>query len=171
MKKAKIMIANRQKKVKVPVGLRLLVRKCCIAVLTMENFETCAVIDVSFVDNNEILFLNKKYRKKDSFTDVLSFPLIEGDVCDKDPKSGEFLLGDIVISLEQAVAQAARYVHSLQREVAYLTVHSVLHLIGYTHEESSIKKLRMREKEETIMARLGLASTCSYVVDEFLNTQ
>ncbi|MDR0404410.1 MAG: rRNA maturation RNase YbeY [Oscillospiraceae bacterium] len=168
----KVVIGDRQKKVKLPVGMRLLIRKCCAAVLIAEDFDERAIVAVSLVDDEEISFLNGKYRGKDLPTDVLSFPLSEEiGVYDRNPETGEVLLGDIIMSLERAERQSVSYGHSFQREVAYLTVHSLLHLFGYTHKEGALKKLRMREKEETIMTRLGLPGTCSYVVDEFIQTR
>ena len=76
------------------------------------------------------------------------------------------MLGDVVISLQKAVSQARVYGHSLEREVGYLTAHSMLHLLGYDHEKGGIEKVRMREKEEQVMTQLGLPSTSSYVLDE-----
>jgi probable rRNA maturation factor len=75
-------------------------------------------------------------------------------------------LGDIVISMEKATEQADRYGHSLEREVGYLTAHSMLHLLGYDHEDGGIQRVRMREKEEQVMAELGLPSSSSYVMED-----
>ena len=80
--------------------------------------------------------------------------------------TGAKILGDIVISMEKAVEQADRYGHSLEREVGYLAAHSMLHLLGYDHEDGGIQKVHMREKEEQVMTQLGLPSTSSYVLDE-----
>lgn len=126
--KIKVMIANDQKEVKIPTGVRMLVRRCCHAVLVQENFEGSAEISVTFVDDARIQELNKQHRNIDKATDVLSFPLGENGVYDINPETGAKMLGDIVISMERAVAQAEEYGHPLQREVAFLTVHSMLHL-------------------------------------------
>ncbi len=99
-------------------------------------------------------------------TDVLSFPMGENGVYDINHSTGAKILGDIVISMEKAVEQAKRYGHSLEREVGYLTAHSMLHLLGYTHEAGGLQKVRMREKEEQVMTELGLPSTSSYVLDD-----
>jgi len=115
MSKIKVMIRNNQKLVKLPVGLRLLVRKCCQAVLVTEKFEHDAEVSVSFVDNKEIRQLNKLYRNKDKSTDVLSFPLGENDVYDVNNETGAYLLGDVVISIETAIKQAQMYNHTLER--------------------------------------------------------
>ena len=166
MEKIRVIIDNKQKAVKIPTGLRMLVRRCCTAVLRMENFDGPAEISVIFVDNEQIHKLNLQYRNKDMATDVLSFPMGENGVYDVDHSTGAKVLGDIVISMEKAVEQAERYGHSLEREVGYLTAHSMLHLLGYDHEKGGIEKVRMREKEEQVMTELGLPSTSSYVLDE-----
>lgn len=166
MEKIRVIIDNKQKAVKIPTGLRMLVRRCCTAVLRMEKFEGPAEISVIFVDDEQIHQLNLQYRKKDSATDVLSFPMGENGVYDIDHSTGAKVLGDIVISMEHAVEQAERYSHSLEREVGYLTAHSMLHLLGYDHEKGGIEKVHMREKEEQVMTELGLPSTSSYVLDE-----
>lgn len=164
--KVKVIIKNDQKEVKIPTGVRMLVRRCCTAVLVNEEFSGSAEVSVRFVNDEEIQKLNLKYRQKDSSTDVLSFPLgIEG-VYDVNNDTGAQLLGDIVISVEHAVGQAERYGHSLQREIAYLTVHSMLHLLGYDHEEGGLAQVRMREKEETALTQLGLKRNSSYYMDD-----
>lgn len=165
MEKLRVIITNNQKKVKIPTGLRMLVRRCCHAVLQLENFSGIAEISVTFVDNEEIHKLNKQYRDKDMPTDVLSFVMGENGTYDIDPKTGAQILGDVVISMEKAVEQAERYGHSLQREVGYLTAHSVLHLLGYDHEDN-MERVRMREKEEKVMSLLGLPASTSYVRED-----
>lgn len=163
--KIRVIITNKQKKVKIPTGMRMLIRRCCNAVLKLENFEGSAEISITFVDNEEIHKLNKQYREKDMPTDVLSFPLGDNGVYDVDHTTGAKMLGDVVISMEKAVDQSELYGHSLQREVAYLTAHSVLHLLGYDHE-TGIERVHMREKEEYVMEQLGLPASSSYVIDE-----
>ncbi len=166
MDKIRVIISNNQKEVKIPTGLRMLVRRCCNAVLRMEEFKGPAEVSVTFVDNKQIHELNLLHRKIDAPTDVLSFPMGENGVYDTDPNTGAQILGDVVISMEKAEEQAKRYGHSLQREVGYLTAHSVLHLLGYDHEKSGLERVRMREKEEQVMTQLGLPSTSSYVLNE-----
>ena len=163
--KIRVVITNKQKKVKIPTGMRMLVRRCCNAVLRLEKFEGSAEISVTFVDNEEIQKLNLQYREKDAPTDVLSFPLGENGVYDTDPTTGAKMLGDVVISMEKAVDQAELYGHSLQREVGYLTAHSVLHLLGYDHE-TGLERVHMREKEELVMEQHGLPASSSYVIDQ-----
>ena len=130
----KVLITNSQKAVKVPSGLRILIRRACNAVLEYEHFEAPAEISVTFVDNAAIAELNNQYRNKPMPTDVLSFPLGENGKYDIDENNGCMMLGDIVISMERAQEQAELYGHSFEREVAFLCVHSVLHLLGYDHE-------------------------------------
>ncbi|MBR5442290.1 MAG: rRNA maturation RNase YbeY [Clostridia bacterium] len=160
--KIKVIITNDQKAVKIPTGVRLLVRRCCNAVLTFEDFSEPAEISVTFVDDERIHELNKMHRDVDRSTDVLSFPLGENGVYDKDLETGACLLGDIVISVETAVRQAYTYGHSLQREIGFLTVHSMLHLLGYDHVNGGIEAVRMREKEEHVLSELGLKRNESY---------
>lgn len=161
----KVYITNRQRAVKVPSGTALLIRRCCHATLDMEQFGKPAEVSVSFVDNDEIRQLNREHRGKDKSTDVLSFPLGENGVYDMNIETGAYMLGDIVISIETAMEQAERFGHSLNREIGYLTVHSLLHLLGYDHENDSLEALRMREKEETVMSRMGLERDKSYVAE------
>lgn len=163
--KIRVIIQNKQKKIKIPTGMRMLIRRCCNAVLKVEEFEGSAEIGVTFVDNEQIQKLNKQYRDKDMPTDVLSFPLGENGVYDTNPETGAKMLGEVVLSMEKAVDQSALYGHSLQREVGYLTAHSVLHLLGYDHE-TGLERVHMREKEELVMELLGLPASSSYVIDE-----
>ena len=163
--KIKVIITNDQKEVKIPTGVRLLVRRCCNAVLTFENFSEPAEISVAFVDDDRIHELNKTHRNVDRSTDVLSFPLGENGVYDKNLETGACLLGDIVISVPTAVRQADTYGHTLQRELGFLTVHSMLHLLGYDHEDGGIEAVRMREKEEHVLSELGLKRNESYYMN------
>ena len=117
----KVLITNSQKAIKVPSGLRILIRRACNAVLEYEHFDDPAEISVTFVDNAAIAELNNQYRNKPMPTDVLSFPLGENGVYDVDENNGCKMLGDIVISMERAQEQATLYGHPLQREVAFLT--------------------------------------------------
>ena len=165
--KIKVVIQNQQKAVKIPTGVRMLIRRCCHAVLIQEDFEGSAEISVTFVDNEQIRELNKKYRNLDKPTDVLSFPLSpDGKTFDVDHETGTKELGDIVISMETAMKQAQEYGHPLQREVAFLTVHSMLHLLGYDHVNGGLEAVRMREKEEAVLTQLGLKRNGSYYFDE-----
>ena len=162
----KVIISNDQKKVKIPRGTRLLIRRCCHAVLEEEDFGSDAEVSVTFVDNETIHQLNNQYRNVDRPTDVLSFPLGENGEYDIDLDTGAKLLGDIVISIPKAMEQAEEYNHSLEREIGFLTVHSMLHLLGYDHVNGGLEQVHMREKEETVLTKLGLKRDNSYYMGE-----
>ena len=122
------------------------------AALSEEGIRGEAEISVSFVDLDEIHRLNREYRGVDSPTDVLSFPMYErGEI----PSGGVIELGDVVICEDRARQQAEEFGHSYERELIYLFVHSVFHLLGYDHEDEEEKK-EMRAKEELVMNRLGI---------------
>lgn len=110
-------------------------------------------VSVSFVNDNEIKELNKMYRGIDKETDVLSFPLIED--FNADFLDHAYPLGDIVISIDQVKEQSKTYNHSFKREIAFLTVHSILHLLGYTHETEAEEK-EMFSRQEIILKGFGL---------------
>ncbi|MBQ6022361.1 MAG: rRNA maturation RNase YbeY [Clostridia bacterium] len=164
--KIKVIISDDQHTVKIPSKVRMLVRRSCVAVLRMEKFSGSAEISIRFVDNGMIRELNKTYRDIDKETDVLSFPLGENGVYDVNPETGAYVLGDIVISVQKAMEQADEYGHSLEREIAFLAVHSMLHLLGYDHVNGGLEAVRMREKEEEVLTQLGLKRNASYYMDE-----
>lgn len=166
MTKVKVYIKNNQSDIKVPVGIRLLIRRCCQAVLSHEGFSENAEVSVSFVSNKEIRKLNNQYRNKDKSTDVLSFPLGQDGEYDINNETGALLLGDIVISIETAMKQAEFYGHSLEREIGFLTVHSMLHLLGYDHETGKLDAINMREREEAILEKLGISRESSFVAPD-----
>ena len=167
MAKVHVNITNKQKTVKIPTGVRMLVRRCCNAVLQLEEFPHPAEISVVFLDNEQIRELNRDYRQKDTPTDVLSFPMTdENGEYEFNHDTGAVILGDVVISMEKAMEQAETFGHGLEREIGFLTAHSVLHLLGYDHENGGMERVRMREKEEQVMQNLGLPSSSSYVMDE-----
>ena len=112
-------------------------------------------ISVTFVDMDEIHQLNREYREVDRPTDVLSFPQFY-DLEEEIPEVGEICLGDVVICKDKAAEQAEEFGHSFEREIIYLFVHSVLHLLGYDHMEEDEKSV-MRENEEMILAELNLS--------------
>lgn len=124
--------------------------------LKIHNIQKDAEVSVVFVDDEEIRKINNEFRNIDASTDVLSFPQYEyekeGEISSEDEI---LILGDIIISLEHAISQANEYGHSVNREVGYLTSHSILHLLGYDHMEEE-EKNHMRTKEEEIMSSLGL---------------
>lgn len=155
----KIYFDNRQEKVALKYRLKMLVRRAVEATLDYEQYGNPCEVSVTFVDNDEIHAMNKKFRGVDKPTDVLSFPLFDYDGTSEEPPVDEMMgmLGDIVLSLEQAEEQAREYGHSFEREVAFLTVHSMLHLLGYDHETSEADDADMRHRQSEIVASLGLA--------------
>lgn len=161
-KKIKVNITNKQKCVKLPSGIRMLVRRACIAVLKSENFPYSAEVDVSFVDDKQIQELNTQFRNINASTDVLSFPLGENGEYDQNPETNAKMLGDVIISVEHAVHQAKEYGHSFDREIAFLTVHSMLHLLGYDHVNGGIEAQNMREKEEAVLLKMGLSREVAF---------
>ena len=153
-----IYFENSQDKLEVTYKLKRLVRFAIEATLAYENYHNSVEVSVTFTDNAGIKKLNKKDRKIDKETDVLSFPLFDFEGTDEPPVDEiENMLGDIVVSLEKAQAQADEYGHSFEREVAFLCVHSTLHLLGYDHETSEEDELDMRSRQTAVMEMLGLA--------------
>lgn len=134
----------------------------CSETLDYENCDFNAQVSVTIVDNEEIKKLNKEFRGKDAPTDVLSFPMLEfdgaGNIIDSDFDfdGGEIVLGDIVISAQRAAEQAESFGHSFLREMAFLTVHSMLHLLGYDHVDDPEGEKIMFEKQEEILKRLNI---------------
>jgi probable rRNA maturation factor len=165
MEKVKVIIKNNQTEVKIPTGIRLLLRRCCNAVLIMEGFKDSAEISITFVDSEQIHLLNREHRNVDNPTDVLSFPLAEDNQFDVNPENGAKMLGDIVLNIPYVVKQAEEFGHSFQREIAYLTAHSMLHLLGYDHVAGGIEAVHMREKEEEVMGMLGLPRNNTYTME------
>lgn len=136
----KISYLNQQNKYKVGKNFKDLIKKCSLAALKYMGFRTDVEISVVLTDNEGIRTLNSMHRGIDNATDVLSFPMFEydedGEIIEdyaEFNEMGELCLGDIVISLERAHEQAEEYGHSLDREIGFLTVHSMLHLLGYDH--------------------------------------
>lgn len=166
MSVVKVMISDRQKEVKIPTGIRLLIRRSCHAVLELEGFDKPCEVSVSFIEKEEIRKLNLEYREKDDVTDVLSFPNSDNGEYDLNNDTGCYMLGDVVICVARAMEQAEQFGHSLRREISYLTVHSMLHLLGYDHETGGLDQVRMREKEEAVLTRLGLPQGASYVLED-----
>lgn len=133
-----------------------IVEKCVWTSIDYEDFEKECEISISIVTNDEIQSINKEFRNIDKATDVLSFPQLsfeEGEFADVNEKN-EIILGDIVISIEKAKEQAQEYGHSLEREIAFLTVHSMLHLMGYDHMEQQEEK-EMIQKQKEILQQAG----------------
>ena len=137
--------------------LRYRLKKAVRAALRYENFTQDAMVSVTFTDNEGIREINKEHREIDAPTDVLSFPMMseDGD-CDINMGNEAIILGDIVISLERAREQAKELGHSYTREVAFLTVHSVLHLLGYDHVTSEEDERVMCDKQSAVLDSMGI---------------
>lgn len=159
---------NRQNKITVNEDLVERIEKVCKIALDEEEVFVKNQISLIFVDNEEIKQINKETRNIDKITDVLSFPMLdyqEGKVFKEEYSNYKFdetyldgeelVLGDIVLSLERALEQSEEFNHSFEREVCYLTVHSILHLLGYDHIDINEKEI-MREREEYILSILDI---------------
>ena len=158
--KVKINIENEQEIFEVTDELNSLLNSVVTKALEYENMEEKCEVNILLTDNLSIKDINNEQRNIDSATDVLSFPYLfveDGEilVSEEDYYDGYLQLGDIVISLERAQEQSEEFGHSFDREVGFLTCHSVLHLLGYDHEEDSDREV-MRQKEEAVLELLGL---------------
>ena len=146
------------------LGLSLHLRRCITQALRFQGVDVPCEINVLVTDNQGIRAINAASRQIDQATDVLSFPMfsltpgqLPEDWSDYvDPETGRVPLGDMCISLERAMEQGREFGHGVKREIGYLTVHSVLHLLGYDHLDEGPMKRQMRRQEETIMAQLML---------------
>ncbi len=154
--KLMIYFSDEQQKMKLTNRFLLLLRESIIAALESENVGGRIEVSVTFTDNEGIHELNKQYRNIDRPTDVLSFPQIdfENDEVDLTDESYK-ILGDIVLSLERAEEQARDIGHSTEHEAAFLTVHSVLHLLGYDHETGEESEKEMFGKQKKIIEKLS----------------
>ena len=148
----------------VPAGTEEQLKKVITAALAAEGVDLPCEVDVLLTDDGGIHAVNRDMRGVDRPTDVLSFPMFQftpgvfpADVTeDLDPQTGLLPLGDMAISLERAKDQAKRFGNSLKREVGYLTIHSILHLLGYDHMDEGEMKRQMRTREEIIAAQIGI---------------
>ena len=143
-----IYFENSQDRDAVTYGLKILVRRAIVATLQYEGVKKDCEVSVTFTDNEGIRALNRTYREIDRATDVLSFPLFEETDAEKQ-------LGDIVLSLERCREQANEFGHSFERECAFLTVHSTLHLLGYDHVNSEEEERDMRARQTAIVTAMG----------------
>ena len=144
-------------------GVASMLRKAVTVALNHEGVKEKTHVDIMLTDNAHIHEINREQRGVDRPTDVLSFPmneLSEGsfdpEVCEVDLDSDKLLLGDMVLNLQRCAQQAEDFGHSYDREISYLTVHSVLHLLGYDHLDEGARKKAMRAREDAIMDVLGL---------------
>ena len=135
-----------------------LIKKSIEKALAAEGIDCPCIVSVMLTDDEGIHAVNREFRGVDRPTDVLSFPLNElspgafdPDECEYDPETGAVMLGDMMISLERCAAQGEEFGHGFEREICYLTVHSVLHLLGYDHVDEGEMKAEMRAREKAIM--------------------
>ena len=135
---------------------KTVIRRAILKTLAHENFKYDAEVSVTLCDNEYIRRLNKKFRDKDSATDVLSFPMYENGEFDIGECISGAMLGDIVISLERAAEQAKELGHGFLREVAFLAIHSTLHLLGYDHERSKEDDEAQCEAQREIIAEVEI---------------
>ncbi|MCD8181670.1 MAG: rRNA maturation RNase YbeY [Firmicutes bacterium] len=156
-----LILENEQDKEELTCEIEKAVRDVCEAVLKEEKCDFDAQISVTLVDNEAIRQINKEQRNIDSVTDVLSFPMLEfdseGNADGEYEMDGDYVvLGDIVISMERAREQSEEFGHSLLRETAFLTAHSMLHLLGYDHVDDKEGEEIMCEKQEKVLTSLGI---------------
>lgn len=154
--KIKIYWTNEQDKKKAGFGMKRLIKKAIRGTLVCEKFERDVIVSVTFTDDEGIREKNREFRCIDSATDVLSFPMYDMRNGDMPEDFGACELGDIVLSLERAEEQANEFGHSYARECAFLTVHSMLHLLGYDHVNSDAEDMEMREHQRVVMKYIGL---------------
>lgn len=159
--KLRVIITDCQKEVKIPTGIRMLIRRCCHAILETEGFKGSAEIGITFTEDKELKKLSLQYFGKETDEAVISLPAGENGEYDENRVTGAKILGSIVISVKKAVEQSKAYDHSFQREMAYLTAHGVLGLLGYSYD-GAMEKVSMREKEEWALYQLGLPASRSY---------
>ena len=161
MKQAMLQLDFENKQTLLPITykLKMLCRKAVEETLAYEQYNNPAEVSITFLDDAGIRELNKQFRLIDRPTDVLSFPLFDYEGESDEPPVDELIgmLGDIVISLETAERQAKEFGHSLEEEVAFLTVHSMLHLLGYDHETSREDEKEMFSRQDDVMKRMGYA--------------
>lgn len=152
----KVNFSNRQRKTRLPESTKELVVSAIDAALTTEGFSKNSEVNVTFVSDKKIKEINFEFRNINSSTDVLSFPLGCDGCYDINPENNCYMLGDVIISIDHAIAQADLFGHGLDREIAYLTVHSVFHLLGYDHIDEGVQKSIMRQKEEDALKLIDL---------------
>ncbi|MBL6465091.1 MAG: rRNA maturation RNase YbeY [Peptostreptococcus stomatis] len=148
-----IIFEDRQNFAKLDQDIMDKIEAVILKVLAYEGYDDDYEVSLSFVSNDEIREINRDYRNIDKVTDVLSFPMYDGEEVDVD--FGAISLGDIVISIERAADQARDFGHSLKREVCFLVCHSMFHLLGYDHMEEEEAK-EMHAKEEAVLSQLGI---------------
>lgn len=160
----KIVIQNKLKRRNLPIrGIKEMLHKAVKAALVIEKIPYPVLVSILLVENDEIHRINLKYREKDSVTDVLSFPMLDmkdgrflSEPGDIDMDEGRLFLGDIVVSVPMAIEQAELYGHSFNRELVFLAIHGLLHLLGYDHDILD-REEKMTERQEEVLSSIGLS--------------
>jgi probable rRNA maturation factor len=160
--KLHLYIEDKQQQIKLDKKLEELFRNVAAGCLEQEGIKPVCEVDITLTDDADIKDINRKFRDIDTSTDVLSFPLVDmkdGAIQtaqgDYDLDEEVLMLGDLVISTETALRQAAEYGHCIERELAFLTAHGVYHLLGYDHVDEATEKAMM-DKQEQVLGKLGL---------------
>jgi len=160
LSKHKIYLSREKRKLG-QLSAKRMIKQAVNAALDAENIGIPCEVSVLLTDDEGICTLNREFRKVDKATDVLSFPANEFEagkfnpkIAEQNPKTGRIMLGDMALSLEHAEEQGREFGHGTKREIQYLTVHSVLHLLGYDHVDEGEEKRVMRAREKEIMARI-----------------
>lgn len=132
--------------------LKELIKNIVKISLEKENINPCAIVDITVITNEEIKRLNKSYRNFNKITDVLSFPMVNFERGENIPEKGQYVLGDIVFSINMAYEQAKEYNHSIEREIGFFIAHSMLHLLGYDHESEDNENIMISKQHDILMA-------------------
>ena len=155
-----LLIENQQDILNITPKTEELIKSVCEEALSSEGWDFDAQISITFTDNETIKKINSYHRKIDKATDVLSFPLLifdeDMEILEAEYDGDMIVLGDIVISTEQALIQAEKYGHSIKREIAFLIAHSMLHLLGYDHELGDEDEKIMFSKQKNILEKLNI---------------
>lgn len=157
-----IILENEQDEIQITEEIEETIKAVVLKTLEFEECNFTAEVSVTIVDSEEIRRINKEEREIDSVTDVLSFPMLYFDEdgnaedCDYDMDGENVLLGDIVICATRAMEQAKEFGHSFKREMAFLTVHSMLHLLGYDHVNNETEERIMFSKQDEILSEMGI---------------
>ena len=156
--KLTVYFENEQSIYPITYKLKMLIRRAIEETLAYEQYENDVEVSVTLTDSENIQNVNYRFRGIDAPTDVLSFPLFdfEGETDEPPVDDIQNMLGDIVLNLERTETQAEEFGHSFDREAAFLTVHSMLHLLGYDHLDEGEQKRQMRSREEAILTELGV---------------
>lgn len=132
------------------------IEKCFETALADEGFDDIAEVNLTFAEDEYVRKINREFREIDAVTDVLSFPLGDENGYDVNPETNRIMLGDIVIAVERASRQAQEYSHSLERELCFLAVHSLFHLLGYDHEVGLAEESEMFSKQESVLQKMNI---------------